>query len=179
MGPCSECGAAVGHREIDGRECTSSPDNQWLHQSLRVNLDALFLALQARDTMLDNLTATQARCTELFEANRALKAEVARLHGVLDLEEKSYWEACSLRAEVRASDALKHEWIDKHNRLFDIYKEQESELVDLKVENERLETLNRRMDIALCDCCNGTATWRGEPCPECNPEGDFVEDQDT
>ncbi len=168
MGPCSECGGSVAHRQTDEGSCSLGSDSvpwaehewvktrlAWITQnrdgilaSYEYYLDTIAEVRAERNTMLANLTATQRRCTELLE-------------------------------EVRASDALKHEWIDKHNRLFDIYKEQESELVDLKVENERLETLNRRMDIALCDCCNGTATWRGEPCPECNPEGDFVEDQDT
>lgn len=40
---------------------------------------AAFEALQSHKLMFDSLTATQARCTELLEENRALRAELATI----------------------------------------------------------------------------------------------------
>ncbi len=97
---CPECGAHVGHREVSATACSLGSDSVPRAEHSRIvedrnEIEADLIALGAAytramlsyHTMLANLTATQARCTELLEEVRALKAKaVEQDEEIVDLK---------------------------------------------------------------------------------------------
>ncbi len=76
--PCSECGAHSGHRMITVEPGAYRACSRGLPSVSRYELEQWQKLVQdaqtQRDAYLRQLTAVQARCTELLEENRALKA---------------------------------------------------------------------------------------------------------
>ncbi len=100
-GGCPECGAIVGHRMIrlpdvgssswttEGyRACSLGLDAvpRAEHERVKSDIEALSnvvtLFAKHRRELLENLTATQKRCTELLEEVRRLQKEEGRARAV-------------------------------------------------------------------------------------------------
>lgn len=121
-GACSECGAAMGHRQVqisDGHAAVKAyvPCTRGLatvtkeayelleaelREEQRYHVERICDAWLARDaaieeareagrlslSYLENLTATQAKCTKLLEEARTLRARVARVEAERDDAER-------------------------------------------------------------------------------------------
>ncbi len=72
MGPCSQCGAMVNHRENDGVGCSLGEE-----AVLRTEYE---LVKAERDAYLAQLSEVQARCTELLEEVRRMKSNCLGHH---------------------------------------------------------------------------------------------------
>lgn len=134
---CSDCGAMVGHREVLVSDITTGiPSKAWracrfggdtvareefekiveernacvrdFEEALRLSSVASMIS----GRMFDNLTTTQARCTELLEENRALRTAAGRSDikdrplSATDIlgRDRDEWKKRALAAEKKATD---------------------------------------------------------------------------